>query len=157
MKKGLKLDKLITFIFSLLIVSVVAFIGGLFTKIDAWYYAVRPSITPPTWVFPIAWNILFFMIALSLYFAWTKSSKNKKGQIVVLWVFGINFVFNILWSLFYFTMHNPLLAFLDIILLLASIVVMILAVRKFSRISAVLLIPYLLWVMFASLLNLLSI
>jgi len=145
-----------TLILSLIVVYIVAAIGSLFTSNNTntqWYNSIRPSITPPNWVFPIVWNILFFLIALSLYCAWIKS-KNKKP---IIFAFGINFILNILWSFLYFHLKNPLLAFIDIILLIISIIIMILITYKINKKSSYLLVPYLLWVLFASVLNYLSI
>jgi tryptophan-rich sensory protein len=142
----------------LIIVSLVSFIGSVFTSPavkSAWYQSIKPSITPPNLVFPIVWSILFFLIALSLYFAWIKSSKKQKKTIMIL--FGINFILNILWSVIYFGMQNPSLALAEIVLLWASIFSMILSLRKIRKLSSNLLIPYLLWVSFAAFLNYLSI
>lgn len=143
---------------SLIIVYLVAAAGSIFTAGNTsgeWYESIKPSITPPGWVFPIVWNILFFLIALSLYFSWTGAEGKEKKKIAL--VFGINFLLNIFWSFFYFYLKNPALAFVDIILLEASIVAMILITHKVSKKAAYLLVPYLLWVGFASLLNYLSI
>jgi benzodiazapine receptor len=137
------------------VVSLVAFIGSRFTKIDSWYDSVKPSITPPNYVFPIAWTILFILIALSLYFAWINSGKNEKKLVAGL--FLINFVLNVLWSISYFTMHKPLLAFFDLLLLFASILALIIYNWKIDKKASYLLMPYLLWVCFAGILNYLSI
>lgn len=153
MKRGL--DKLFNFLLCLLSVSLVAFIGSLFTNLGAWYYSIRPSITPPNWVFPVVWNILFILIAISLYLALGSSDKRMKGKILL--VFGINFFLNILWSFLFFTLQSPLLGFIDVLLMIASIIWMIIVTRKVNTASAILLVPYLLWVMFASIINLLSI
>ncbi len=143
-------------IFSLIIVYFIGFVGSLFTSIDnGWYESIRPSITPPSFVFPIMWNILFFLIALSLYFAWINSNKKDKKKII--FVFGINLILNALWSLFYFKLQNPLVAFFDLILIWISIIAMFIVTYKIKRTSAYLLIPYLLWVSFAGVLNWLSI
>lgn len=145
-------------IISLIIVYAVAFLGSLFTsnavKSD-WYQSVRPSITPPNYVFPIVWNILFLLIALSLYFAWVNSTKKQKNSISLL--YGINFILNILWSVFYFGMRSPSAAFCIIILLWVSILSLILFTKKITKTSSYLLIPYILWVSFAIVLNYFSI
>jgi len=141
-------------IISLIIVYSVALLGSLFTSQNVntdWYQSVQPSITPPSFVFPIVWNILFFLIALSLYFAWIKSNKKQKKKIAI--VFAINFFLNILWSIFFFTMKNPLLSFYELILLGSSILLMIFTTWKINKISSYLLIPYFLWVIFAGILN----
>jgi benzodiazapine receptor len=145
-------------LFSLIIVYAVAYVGSIFTSSSTgslWYQSIKPSITPPNWVFPIVWNILFFLIALSLYFSWTNSEKKEKPKIAL--VFGVNLFLNILWSLFYFGMRNPELAFFEIILLWLSIGLMIFSVWKTKKLAAYLLFPYLIWVGFALLLNYLSV
>jgi len=140
-------------------VFIVALIGSLFTSNSVnsqWYESIKPSITPPNFVFPLVWSILFFLIALSLYFAWT-NCKNRNQKKKVALVFGINFVLNLIWSLLYFKLHNPLYAFYEIIFLFISILAMIFVCWKIDKKSAYLLIPYLFWVGFASILNYLSV
>ncbi len=142
------------FIACIIIVFAVAAIGSSFTKIDNWYYSVKPSITPPAWVFPVVWTLLFYLIAISMYFSWLSSTPKQKNKTIVL--FAVNFILNNLWSLFYFKMHNPLGAFIVIILLWVSIISLIVYTYKLSKKASYLLIPYLLWVSFAAILNYLS-
>lgn len=145
-------------IICLVIVYLVAIVGSLFTSPvtdSSWYESIKPSITPPNFVFPIVWNILFFLIALSLYFSWI-NIKKKEDKNKILCVFGINFILNILWSVLYFGLKNPLLAFFELIFLLASIVLMIIITYRIKKLSAYLLIPYGIWVSFAGVLNYLS-
>src|SRR4030042_5604803 len=81
------------FILSVVIVFAFAAIGNLFTAPvvrSAWYESIKPSITPPNWIFPVVWNILFFLIALSLYFAFVNSGKTEKNKVIL--VFAINFI-----------------------------------------------------------------
>lgn len=146
--------KIRIFIVCLLIVFSVAFIGSLFTAENtksAWYESIKPSITPPNFVFPIAWSILFFLIAVSMYFAWLSSDKNEKSSI--LFLYGVNLVLNICWSLLFFAFKNILFAFVEIIIMWISILSLILFTWKVDRKASYCLIPYLLWVSFASLLN----
>jgi benzodiazapine receptor len=144
------------FIVCLLIVFlIVGGIGTLFTssKVNTvWYSLIKPSITPPNWVFPIAWNILFLLITFSLYLAWT-SAKNNKQKTKIAIFFGINFVLNILWSALFFGLKQTKIAFVCIILLWLSILSIILFMDKINRKSSWLLVPYLVWVAFASILN----
>jgi benzodiazapine receptor len=145
------------FIACFLIIFSVAFIGSIFTGENtksAWYESVKPSITPPNYVFPIAWSILFVLIAVSMYFAWLSSDKKEKRNIIVL--YGLNFVLNIVWSVLYFALKNALFAFVEIILLWVSILCLVLFTWKVDRKAAYCLIPYLLWVSFAAVLNFLS-
>ena len=136
---------------SFLIVFLVAFLGSQFTDTGTWYQSVKPNIAPPNYVFPIVWTILFFLIALSLYFSWIGAKKNQESKVVL--VFGINFVLNILWSILFFGLKQPKIAFFEIMLLWLSIVWMINLSWKIDRRASYLLIPYLLWVSFAMLLN----
>ncbi len=142
------------FLVSLAIVFLVAFIGSLFTSPNTntdWYNSIKPSITPPSYVFPIVWNILFFLIAISLYLSWIYSKAEQKKKISL--VFGINFILNILWSILFFELKIPLVSFIEIIILEMSIIGMIIFTYKSNKISSYLLIPYLVWVAFASVLN----
>jgi len=137
-----------------LIVFGTAFVGSLFTSknVDtSWYQNIKPDITPPNYVFPIVWNILFFLIALSLYFAWIYSSKDQKKKIVL--VYGINLFLNAFWSFVFFGLKLPLYAFGVLILLEFSIISMIYVTYKINKKFSYFLIPYLLWVSFAGILN----
>lgn len=130
-------------------------IGTLFTSTNtntAWYEFNKPSITPPNWVFPIVWNFLFILISWSLYLAWM-SSKNKKQKIKVTILFGVNFCLNLLWSLLFFVLEETRIAFFEVILLWLSILAIIIGVNRINRKSSWLLVPYLAWVAFASILN----
>jgi len=106
------------FLISILIVFAVAFIGNSFTARvvqSAWYESIKPAITPPNWVFPIVWNILFFLIATSMYLAWIHSKKASKR--IVAWEFGVNLFLNGLWSYLFFGLKQPLYAFFALIFL----------------------------------------
>lgn len=141
-----------------IIIFIVSLIGSSFTYSSVntpWYQSIKPSITPPNWVFPIVWTILYILIALSMYYAWM-SSKNKKQKKLVIIFFTLNLYFNILWTILYFGQQNILGAFADIILMWISIISLIFITHKINKISAYLLIPYLLWVSFAGVLNYLS-
>ncbi|MBU3913181.1 MAG: tryptophan-rich sensory protein [Nanoarchaeota archaeon] len=144
-------------IICILVLAFVGFTGSLFTQksvSSSWYDSIRPSITPPNWVFPVVWNILFLLIAFSLYFAWINARKKRKLTAVV---YGVNFNLNMLWSMLFFLFRNPSSAFYQIIVLWLSIVLMITYTWKIDRRASYLLVPYLLWVSFASVLNFLAI
>jgi len=156
LEKEVKKFNLKVLIVSIVLVYLVAFIGSVFTSSEtnsSWYQQVRPSITPPNWVFPIVWNILFLLIGISLYYAWI-SFKDKRAVIIL---FSTNLILNVLWSYFYFKLHNAALAFIDLIGIWLTLVILIYATWKVSKKSAYLLMPYLLWITFAGILNYLSI
>lgn len=157
-----KSKKTILFVICLLVVFSVAFIGSLFTSGNSdsqWYESVKPSITPPSIVFPIVWNILFFMIAVSLYISWTEISKIKNKQKrkgykkLIVSAFGINLALNALWSLIFFELRLTQLAFFELILLAISIIFMIKITYRISKTSSYLLLPYFVWICFAGILN----
>lgn len=152
-KRGYSL-KPMALIVSLLIVFAVGFIGSWFTDTGEWYEEAKPAIAPPNYVFGIVWFILYAMIGLSIYFRWVYSGNNDKKRIVVF--YGINLILNILWSYMFFGLKNPFLGMIFIILILASIIQLIYYNWRSYKWSAYLLIPYLLWVIFASILNFLT-
>ncbi len=151
-------NKALIFLICLLSVFAVALIGSIFTSNNVssdWYESIKPDITPPNIVFPIVWNILFILIAISLYFVWINSKKKDKNKIII--GYGINFLLNILWSVLYFGIRKPNYAFIEIFFLWASILYLIIMNWKIDKKASYLLIPYLLWVGFATYLNFLSI
>lgn len=152
MKKG----KIVTFLVCLAVVFLVALAGSLFTSPNTdteWYDSIKPEITPPSWTFPVVWNVLFLLIAISLYLSWTEENSNKKA---LSFVFGINFALNILWSAIFFGMKSPQVAFFELVLLWLSIILMIYYTWRLNRWSSALLVPYLLWVTFAGIINYLA-
>ncbi|MCX8193745.1 MAG: tryptophan-rich sensory protein [Candidatus Pacearchaeota archaeon] len=154
MKKTRKKKKFDSKFLLLAIVSVflTAFIGSQFTDTGEWYESIKPSITPPNYVFPIVWTTLFILIAISFYLALISSKKEyNKKEIIPGYLF--NFVLNMAWSFFFFKMKLPVLAFIDLILLWFSTALLIYITQKINKISSWLLAPYLLWLSFAGILN----
>jgi translocator protein len=145
----------ITFVICMIIVFAVAGIGSLLTNVGSWYESIKPPIAPPNFVFPIVWTLLFYLIGVSLYYSWTENPKEKRKKIAI--YYGINFIFNILWSFLFFFLQSPKIALGEILLLWVSIFAMIMFNWKHSRKAAYFLIPYLLWVSFAVVLNYMAI
>lgn len=153
-KKCNCLKVILTLILCFAVVAAVGYLGYIFTASEtagAWYQGIKPSITPANSVFPIVWTILFFLIGLSLTFALLKSKGENKAKITM--VFSLNLLLNILWSAFFFTLKNSWLAFIDLALLWLTILGAMIVTWKVSKLSAWLLLPYLLWVTFAGVLN----
>jgi len=147
-----------TFIICLLIAFIPGIVGSLAMtgEIDgSWYASIRPALTPPNWIFPIVWTILYILIGISLYSSWTISTSKIRFNLGL--AFAINLIANGLWTFFYFGMHNITLAFIDIIIILLSIIWMMIITWKINKTSTYLLVPYLLWVSFAAYLNFASI
>jgi tryptophan-rich sensory protein len=123
-------------------------IGGLLTApaINSWYqYLVKPSFSPPNWLFAPAWTTLYLLMGLSWYLAWKKGA--PKG------LFLIHLAFNSLWSVLFFGLKSPGLALVEIIVLWILILAVIFQFHRYSKLASWLLVPYLLWVSFAAYLN----
>jgi translocator protein len=149
-----------TLVLCLFIVYLIAFIGSLFvsnTINSPWYSSIKTPITPPNWVFPVVWNILFLFIASSLYLSWTANTKtkkeSKKNRIKIAIIFGINLLLNIFWSYLFFTLQSPLFSFYELIAFEVSIFVMIVITYRIRKSAGLILIPYALWIIFAGILN----
>lgn len=140
---------------SIIIPQVIGFLGSLFTSssVNSWYETLnKPTFSPPNEVFGPVWIILYLLMGVSLYLIWNNGLENKDVHKAII-VFGIQLILNLLWSIAFFGLQSPVLGLIIIILLWLAI---ILTIRKFCPISSVaawLLIPYLLWVTFAAILN----
>lgn len=145
---------LVGFIF-IIVSNLVGSIGSLFTspKIQSWYANInKPSFNPPNWIFGPVWTLLFSLLGIAFYLV-VKNGVNKPGVKLAIIIFGVQFIFNILWSYLFFGLEKPLLALIDLVLLLISIFVMTFVFYRINHISAYLIIPYILWVSFAGVLN----
>jgi tryptophan-rich sensory protein len=130
-------------------------IGSIFTipTIPSWYSTLRkPWFNPPNWLFGPIWLILYFLMGLSLYLVF-ESGGNRAIVEPALWAFGVQLVLNVLWSVLFFGMHNLFYSFVEIVLLWISIAVTTVLFFMTSRAAAYLLLPYIVWVTFAALLN----
>lgn len=131
----------------LIVGGVVGFITSKYMNLDT---LNKPFLTPPSIVFPIAWGILYVLMGISYGILKDKGLTDKKIDIVYYVQLGIN----ALWSIFFFVFKWRLFAFLWILLLLASVITMTVEFYKKNKTSGLLQIPYILWIVFASYLNL---
>lgn len=128
-------------------------IGSFFTfaSIPTWYAGLtKPSFSPPSYVFGPAWIILYTLMGVSTWLVWKRTEKISTA----IKIFLVHLFFNCTWSIIFFGMKNLGLALIDIVIIWGFIVVLIYKYSKESRLASILLIPYLLWVSFASILNL---
>ncbi len=143
-----------------LVIAVVAselagVIGSFFTisAIPTWYAGlVKPALNPPSWVFGPAWTTLYALMGIAAFLIW-KNGWERKDVRMALGVFGIQLFLNAIWSIIFFGLQSPGWALVNIVLLWLAIVWTITVFYKISRPAAYLLVPYLLWVSFASYLN----
>ncbi len=131
-------------------------IGSVFTAsaIDTWYTTLqKPFFNPPNWVFGPVWTLLYLLMGISLYLVWiTNIGREKKQQAITF--FFIQLALNVLWSILFFGLKSPSAAFVGIVLLWLAIFLTIKNFLKISRVAGWLLVPYIAWVSFASVLNL---
>ena len=147
------MKKIFKLIISLIIPFIASLIGSLFTSsaIPSWYQTlVKPLFNPPSWLFGPVWTILYLLMGIALYFIWINKSKLKK---IAITFFGIQLGLNALWSVIFFGLKQPLWAFIEIIFLWVSILFTIIYFYKIDKKAAYMLIPYILWVSFAAVLN----
>lgn len=139
---------------SIVVTQLAGIIGSVFTApaIPGWYATLnKPGFVPPNWVFAPAWTALFLLMGISLFLVWERRGDGGFG--LALSVFGVQLFLNVVWSLLFFGLQNPLLAFIEIIVLWTAILLNMAVFYRISRRAALLLLPYLIWVSFAAFLN----
>lgn len=140
---------------TVVVTQLAGIIGSLFTfsAIPTWYATLtKPELNPPSWVFGPVWTTLYLLMGVSAFLIWQKGWARKDVKIA-LSVYGVQLVLNALWSIVFFGMQSPGLALVVIAFLFVSIVATMVLFYKISRPAMYLLIPYILWVSFASYLN----
>ncbi|MFA5745432.1 MAG: TspO/MBR family protein [archaeon] len=136
-----------------------AVIGSLFTQTGpgSWYTTInQPPITPPNIVFPIVWTTLFILMGLSLYLIWSQPHKYRKDpekKVHTMMWFYAQLIVNILWSMFFFGLHSPVAALMCIFVLDGLVAITVIKFYGLHEKAAYLLMPYLIWICFATILN----
>lgn len=131
-------------------------VGALVTgpAVRTWYPGLRkPAFNPPSWIFAPVWTVLYLLMGISLFLTWRRRSLEARAA-PALRIFTLQLLLNALWSVLFFGLKSPRFAFMDIVILWAAIILTIRAMYRVSRVGALLLLPYLVWVSFAGLLNL---
>jgi benzodiazapine receptor len=139
---------------SLIISLGIGALAGYLTKESVVIYKelVKPPLSPPGWVFPVVWTILYILMGISAYMIYISESDSREKK-DALRVYGIQLFLNFIWSLIFFRMQAYLLAFAILVLLWFSIYIMIERFCAINILAGKLQVPYLLWVMFAGYLN----
>jgi tryptophan-rich sensory protein len=133
--------------------TAVAALGALTTELGTWYYNLRkPPWQPPDWLFGPAWTLIFALAALAGVLYWREENQ-REARLQILAAFALNAFLNTLWSLLFFRVKRPDLALDEVGFLWLSIVLLIVLLWRRSTTAGWLLVPYLLWVSFASYLN----
>ncbi|MDG6256400.1 MAG: tryptophan-rich sensory protein [Methanomicrobiaceae archaeon] len=142
-------------VIAIVVCNMAGILGAIFTQTgpDSWYaQLVKPEINPPSFVFAPVWTTLYVLMGIALYLVWMEGT-DRPGVRSAMAIFGVQLVLNFLWSFLFFGLESPLLGLIDIVILWVAIVATIAAFMKVNRTAAFLLIPYLLWVSFATFLN----
>lgn len=141
----------------ILCIAIPLIVGGLsafltMSAMDGFNSVNQPPLSPPSWLFPVVWSILYVLMGIGSYLVLINGNEDK-GRIA-LTVYGIQLFFNFFWSIIFFNLQAYLLAFIWLVILWLLIIVNIFLFYKISKPAGILLIPYLLWVTFAGYLNL---
>jgi tryptophan-rich sensory protein len=131
-----------------------AAVGGLLTAqaVDGWYPTLaKPSWNPPAWVFGPVWTVLYGMMAVAVWLVWLR--RRRQSVATPIGLFVLQLAFNAAWSPLFFGLHRPDIAFADIMLLWLALVATVWVFLRRHVTAGILLVPYLLWVSFAAVLN----
>ena len=151
----MKIVNILRLIVSILLCQLAGFIGSIFTTpaIPTWYESLdKPFFNPPNWVFGPVWVSLYLLMGISLFVIWQRKENNLQAQKGLI-LFFVQLILNTFWSVAFFGLRSPFLGCLNIILLWSAIFFTIHHFLKISKIAALLLLPYILWVSFAVVLN----
>jgi translocator protein len=147
------MKEILKLVLSIIVCQLAGIIGSIFTSrsVTTWYTTlIKPSFNPPSWIFGPVWLTLYALMGISLYLIIKDGFPGKEYLLIA---FGAQLLLNTLWSISFFGLQNPLLGFINIILLWVMIVVTMVLFYPVSISASLLMVPYLLWVSFAAVLN----
>jgi tryptophan-rich sensory protein len=147
-------QKIGAFLLSLIIPLAVGGISGLFTvsAIPGWYQTIqKPSWNPPNWVFGPVWTTLYALMGIAMYLIWIQPRTEQRQR--ALYLNAAQLILNFFWSLIFFNLHAIGWALIEIIILWVMIVQTMFAYDRVYKPAAWLLLPYIVWVTFATILN----
>jgi len=150
-----KARDIVKLVVSLVACQLAGVVGSIFTTsaIPTWYAALeKPPFTPPSWLFAPAWITLYLLMGISAFLIWRRGFDNRQVKIALI-IFLVQLVLNALWSVVFFGLESPLYGIVVIVVLWVAILLTMLRFWKLSTAAGALLLPYLLWVTFASMLN----
>ncbi len=148
-----KITRILTVVVTCLVVG---YFSGMVTRsaIITWYPTlVKPSFNPPNWIFAPVWSMLYVMMGVAAGLVWNRIDFDKENVKKALTFFAIQLALNAMWSYLFFGLKNPMLAGVEVVLLWLMIFETYSKFLKINKIAGYLFIPYLLWVSFASVLN----
>jgi tryptophan-rich sensory protein len=139
---------------SIILPLAIGFTSGLVTSenIPTWFASLKkPWFNPPNWIFAPVWTTLYILMGISSYIIFIK--ENSLSRFRSLYAYLVQLVLNFFWSIIFFGMHRPDFSLIEIVVLWFSILITILNFGKLSKMAAWLMVPYITWVTFATILN----
>ena len=147
----MKTKKIMYIVLNILIPLIIGFIGSMLGGSMALFDNIKkPIFAPPAIIFPIVWGILYILMGISSYLVYISDSRYKKTGLIF---YAIQLVVNALWTMIFFRFENFLFAFIWLLLLLGIVVIMLFYFYKSDKKAFYLQIPYLIWLIFALILN----
>ena len=123
------------------------------TGIESWYQTIqKPSWNPPNWVFGPVWTTLYIMMGIALFLVWKEDTSEELKKIAIA-LFAVQLILNFFWSFIFFNLQQPGWALVEIIAMWFFILLTIFACAQVNKTAAWLLVPYISWVSFATILN----
>ncbi|WP_374174716.1 TspO/MBR family protein [Flavobacterium tructae] len=150
------MNKAVKIAIALVICLMVGYSASIVTRpsVETWYPTlVKPPFNPPNWIFMPVWTLLYILMAVAAGLVWDKIKEQKETVKMALGFFIIQLTLNAIWSYLFFELKNPMLALIEIVLLWLMIYETYLKFVKINKIAGYLLIPYMVWVAFAAVLN----
>ncbi len=148
--------KITVYIISILIPLAVGALSAWLTMdgMKAFGDMAQPPLSPPMWLFPIVWTILYVLMGIGSARIFIKRSENKEAADAALYIYALQLLMNFFWSIIFFNMREYLFAFIWLLMLLAAIIIMIRQFYAVDKTAALLQLPYAAWVSFAGYLTL---
>ena len=145
-------NKFLSFVLFFFITFSASFVGRLATisSKEPWYsQLIKSNYNPPDWIFPPIWLTLYLMMTIAIWLFW----HSKKRDMNTIYIYFIHIVFNTTWSIVFFGLHQIFLALVVLIVLIFLIIILIQRFKRVNLLSYYLMIPYLLWTVYALFLN----
>ena len=145
-------NKFISFLVLAIITFSASFIGAISTisSKEPWYSTLNKApFNPPDWLFAPVWTILYLFMTIAIWFAWHKNTKD----IGLVFIYLIHIFFNMTWSIVFFVMQDIFVALINIVIIVLFILLLMNKYKLLSKLSYFLMIPYLLWTVYALILN----
>ena len=144
------------YVYSIVLTLAVGGLSALLTSENMNIYekVKMPPLSPPSWLFPVVWTILYVLMAVSFARVYIKRKNSPRMRRNAIGIYALNLIFNFLWSIFFFNCGAYLFSFIWLLALWIIILIMFLNFYRTDTAAGILLIPYILWVTFAGYLNL---